>query len=247
MIAAANELTCPRCRLPLKQVRTSHGIFWACGNCGGRAITVELLRETFTPESINPLWLHALRKEGQSGAPCPSCKNPMIEVASSDRANMNVDVCQRCHFVWFDTREVDTLIPRPLPPAQAELPQKARELLAIEKVKRLAEEARGSDFGSVPPDEFWKQIAACFWHARRIRRGATRSTTVGNLDPVCCNHRRQWIRIYTPPRNRCAIWIDSRAGDAAARSHFPNFILSSRRPDSSHREHVFPFCFRRRR
>ena len=78
----------------------------------------------------------------------------MIEVASSDRANMNVDVCQRCHFVWFDTREVDTLIPRPLPPAQPELPQKARELLAIEKVKRLAEEARGSDFDSVRRTNF---------------------------------------------------------------------------------------------
>ena len=58
----------------------------------------------------------------------------MIEVASSDRAKMNVDVCQRCHFVWFDIREVDTLVPRPIPPAQPELPQKARELLAIEKV-----------------------------------------------------------------------------------------------------------------
>ena len=162
MIAAANELTCPRCRLPLKQVRTSYGMFWACGNCGGRAITVELLRRTFAPESINPFWLHALRKEGQSGAPCPSCRNPMIEVASSDRANINVDVCQRCHFVWFDVREVDTLVPRPLPAAQLELPQKAREILAIEKVKQLAEQARGSDFDSAPPDEFWKQIAACF-------------------------------------------------------------------------------------
>lgn len=86
----------------------------------------------------------------------------MIEVASSDRANINVDVCQRCHFVWFDVREVDTLVPRPLPAAQLELPQKAREILAIEKVKQLAEQARGSDFDSAPPDEFWKQIAACF-------------------------------------------------------------------------------------
>jgi len=50
-----SELLCPRCNLPLKEVRMSHGVFWACDKCAGRAITVELLRRTFTPESINPL------------------------------------------------------------------------------------------------------------------------------------------------------------------------------------------------
>ena len=30
------------------------------------------------------------------------------------------------------------------------------------KVKELAEEARGTDFDSTPPDEFWKSIAAFF-------------------------------------------------------------------------------------
>jgi len=159
---APNELTCPRCCLPLKQVQMSHGIFWGCGNCGGRAITIELLRRTFTPDSINPLWLHTLRHEGQNGAPCPSCQSSMLEVALSDRTKINVDVCRRCHFVWFDGREVDTLVPRTIPAAPTPLPQNAREILAIEKVKQLAEQARGSDFDSAPPDEFWKQIAACF-------------------------------------------------------------------------------------
>jgi len=64
-------LICPRCELPLKEVRTSGGVFWACGNCGGRAATIELLRNRFTSESINPLWLHAMRGEGRSGVPCP--------------------------------------------------------------------------------------------------------------------------------------------------------------------------------
>lgn len=154
------ELVCPGCQLPLTQVRTSKGIFWSCQNCGGRAIGVELLRHIFTPESINPLWLHAIRREGKSGRLCPSCRNPMIEVALSDSANVNVDVCRLCHFVWFDARETESLVPRPLPPAVPKLSQEARELIAIEKVKQLAEEARGSDFDSAPPDEWWKQIAA---------------------------------------------------------------------------------------
>lgn len=83
----------------------------------------------------------------------------MIEVNLSDSAGVRVDVCRLCHFVWFDPHEVDTLVPRPPPPAQLQLPQKARELLAMEEIKRIAQEAEGSDFDSVPPDEWWKTIA----------------------------------------------------------------------------------------
>jgi membrane associated rhomboid family serine protease/Zn-finger nucleic acid-binding protein len=157
---STEALTCPRCHLPLKEVRTTYGVFWKCGNCDGRAITVELLRRTFTEESINPLWLHAIRGEGESSAPCPMCKHPMLQVALSDKAQVRVDVCRVCHFVWFDAHELDTLVARPPQTTEPELPQKARELIAMEKVKELAEQAQGSDFDSAPPDEWWKQIAA---------------------------------------------------------------------------------------
>src|SRR5438477_10117993 len=40
------------------------------------------------------------------------------------------------------------------------MPQAAREAIALLQVKELAEEARGPDFDSSPPDEFWKSIAA---------------------------------------------------------------------------------------
>jgi membrane associated rhomboid family serine protease/Zn-finger nucleic acid-binding protein len=158
--SSGSELLCPRCKVPLQEVRTSGGVFWACNVCGGRAVTIELLRNRFTPESINPLWLHAMRGEGHSGALCPLCRHPMIDVALSDRAEINVGVCQHCHFLWFDAHEIDTLVPRvPQKPA-AKLPQKVREMLAIAEVQMLAEEAEGTDFDSAPPDESWKQIAA---------------------------------------------------------------------------------------
>jgi len=154
-----SDLLCPRCDLPLKQVRPSNGIFWSCEKCGGRAVGVELLRRTFTPESINPLWLHALRGEGQTGRNCPVCRRPMTEVELSDQAEVKVDVCRLCHFVWFDAKEVENLVPRPMPPPRPELPQKAREAIAMAKVEQLAEQARGTDFDSSPPDEWWKGIA----------------------------------------------------------------------------------------
>ena len=146
--------------MPLKDVRTSGGVFYSCDVCGGRAVTIELLRKRFTPESINPLWLHATRGEGRIGLPCPSCRQPMISVPLSEQAEINVDVCQHCHFIWFDAHEVDTLVPRQPDPVAPELPQKAREMLAIAEVERLAKQAEGSDLDSAAPEESWKQIAA---------------------------------------------------------------------------------------
>jgi membrane associated rhomboid family serine protease/Zn-finger nucleic acid-binding protein len=151
---------CPRCKVPLKDVRTSGGVFYGCDVCGGRAVTIELLRKRFTPESINPLWLHAMRGEGRAGLPCPSCGQPMLGVALSDQAEINVDVCKRCHFIWFDAHEVEILIPRQPDPVAPELPQKAREMLAIAEVERLAKQAEGPDLDSAAPEESWKQIAA---------------------------------------------------------------------------------------
>jgi membrane associated rhomboid family serine protease/Zn-finger nucleic acid-binding protein len=156
----ASEFLCPRCKVPLKDVRTSGGVFYGCDVCGGRAVTIELLRKRFTPESINPLWLHAMRGDGCVGLPCPSCRQPMIGVVLSDRAEISVDVCKHCHFIWFDAHEVDTLVPRQPEPVAPELPQKAREMLAIAEVERLSKQAEGSEFDSAAPDESWKQIAA---------------------------------------------------------------------------------------
>jgi hypothetical protein len=36
----------------LKEVLTSGGVFYGCYVCGGCAVTIELLRKRFTPESI---------------------------------------------------------------------------------------------------------------------------------------------------------------------------------------------------
>jgi len=161
-LSSGSEFLCPRCKVPLKEVRTSGGVLYGCDRCGGRAVTIELLRKRFTSESINPLWLHAMRGEGRIGLPCPSCLQPMIGVVLSDQSEIKVDVCQHCHFIWFDAHEVDTLVPRRPEPvaAEPELPQRAREMLAMAEVERLSKQAEGTDLDSAPPEESWKQIAA---------------------------------------------------------------------------------------
>src|SRR5438067_4777058 len=108
------ELLCPACRVPLAEIRTSNGIIWRCARCDGRAVGLQLLRRTFTGESINPLWLHAIRDQGQQARPCPSCANAMIEVALTNSDGPRVEVCRICEFVWFDAGETQSLQPRPL-------------------------------------------------------------------------------------------------------------------------------------
>jgi Zn-finger nucleic acid-binding protein len=155
------DLPCPACRIPLTEVRAEHGIIWRCEKCDGRAVGLQLLRRTFTAESINPVWLHAIDNEGNSSRPCPSCGNAMIEVALDNSSGIRVEVCRICEFVWFDAGETGSLQVQPAsksPPAA--LSQETREAVALAKVQQLAEQARAPDSDSVASEEWWKRIAA---------------------------------------------------------------------------------------
>jgi hypothetical protein len=39
-MSSASEFFCPRCKVPLKEVCTSGGVFYGCDVCGGRAVTI---------------------------------------------------------------------------------------------------------------------------------------------------------------------------------------------------------------
>ena len=109
------ELLCPACRIPLTEIRTGSGIIWRCEKCDGRAVGLQLLRRTFAGESINPLWLRAVHNEGSRARPCPSCSNPMIEVAADSSGGIKIEVCKVCEFLWFDAGETQPLQVRPPP------------------------------------------------------------------------------------------------------------------------------------
>ena len=70
----------------------------------------------------------------------------MFEVALDSSSGIKVEVCRICEFVWFDAGETQTLQARPLPKPKPQVVS--------------PQEARGSDFDSAPPDEWWKSIAA---------------------------------------------------------------------------------------
>ena len=139
---------CPACHAALEQLRMEHGIFWACRQCGGRALSIELLRRTFAKESINPLWLRIIRGDGRPGRDCPCCERAMTEVALADHPDSPaVDVCRPCHFAWFDASEIGELQPIEV---AADSPRALRT--------RELREVRKHDLDDPPLHEWWQQL-----------------------------------------------------------------------------------------
>ena len=155
--------TCPQCNVPLgKQNSPTLGLTWVCPSCHGRALTLELLRHAVPQPLVNRLWQRA--RSGQYATPrrCPACRRPMAEVPiiAAESKTMYLDVCTGCHFVWFDTREFETLPKIRTKSSEEEaLPQKAREALALAPLEALRQESATMDT-LAPPDHWWQLAVA---------------------------------------------------------------------------------------
>ncbi|MBI5687226.1 MAG: rhomboid family intramembrane serine protease [Verrucomicrobia bacterium] len=137
-------------------------MIWACQDCGGRAISLGLLRREVQAGPINQIWRKARDEQGSAGRLCPSCMKPMLVVqVLPSGSRFDVDVCKRCQFLWFDKGEFDAMPALPPRPQTLEesLPQKARELVAEVEVRRIRERAQEESFGEEGPDDWWQTVA----------------------------------------------------------------------------------------
>lgn len=151
--------TCPNCQQPLTRQTTGFGVLWICTTCQGRAVSFELLRKTVARDFMNRLWQTARTNPDGAGKTCPACEMQMAQVSSDGvTCAVTLDVCTHCHFLWFDARESEELPIVPMPPPDAPLlSAKAREIIALQKVEALAEQARASD--NDRPEEWWQVVA----------------------------------------------------------------------------------------
>jgi membrane associated rhomboid family serine protease/Zn-finger nucleic acid-binding protein len=159
--------TCPNCGSGLVREQNQAGIFWVCQQCGGRAVGVALLRKTIGNDRVSSVWSRAVTADEDQGRPCPVCLRNMVEVSVGIAGQaLQLDVCKRCGFVWFDPAEYEAIPPPPPKPREPgevdekDLPQAAREALALYKVQQIAEQAR-EETGPMP-DEGWKTVPALF-------------------------------------------------------------------------------------
>lgn len=143
---------CPNCATPLSRAQNQLGVYWYCPGCTGRAVSLAVVRKAVAPEFVTRIWRAACANVGKPGRACPSCSFAMLEVAAPDtQLNFKLDVCKRCYLFWFDPHELESVPPNPEPPMADDktngdnLPQAAREALALYEVQRLAEQANQDD------------------------------------------------------------------------------------------------------
>ena len=135
-----------------------------CPECAGRAAGMSVLRRMGSKKSIQGLWLLARKGSGTPGADCPACRRAMVELdlpLANCPQPLRLDVCADCQFVWFDPREIDEL-PPPVAKAEQPLPQKGREVFAMQQLRRVAEkaEAEKTKHAEHYPDKPWQWIPA---------------------------------------------------------------------------------------
>ena len=140
-------MRCPRCSVELtKSMYDNKIIAFYCSCCGGIAVTMAGLRSLgVAGENTFNIWQSAITEPIKKHLPCPGCHEMMSSVKLSDGdTRFYIDVCVKCHTLWFDAGELER-IPLDIAVPQNELPQKAREILAlhdIEKVKYPEEPVR---------------------------------------------------------------------------------------------------------
>lgn len=139
--------TCPNCQTDLKRVRSKFGIFWVCPSCKGRAVTLEVIRKVIPRAVVNKLWQRTLNGEFLQKRNCPSCDLPMNEVPLATAEHTTyLDVCTKCHIIWFDDTEYQRLPKIPAEKtAEKKMSLKARQALAIAEVQMMNERQRMED------------------------------------------------------------------------------------------------------
>ena len=121
-----DEFICPACGLKLREVRMERGVFWACAQCGGRALSVELLRRTFTAASINPFWLRTISGAGRIGRNCPI--HAMLEVALSEDAGARRSMSAGVAILFGSTRAKSLRPPREIPGPEPSFPKRGKRV-----------------------------------------------------------------------------------------------------------------------
>ena len=161
--------TCPNCGSGLMRTPGKAGIFWVCQGCSGRAVGVALLRKTIGADRVIALWSRAISSTQDDGKSCPVCSRAMTQVTMGLPSQaLELDICKRCEFVWFDPSEYESIPPPPPEPREPgrvddkDLPQAAREAIALYKVRQIAEQAQAEEEGDALPDEGWKTVPAIF-------------------------------------------------------------------------------------
>ena len=113
---------------------------------------------------VNRLWQRARSGKYSGTRHCPACRHGMPEVPIINNEKTEyIDVCTRCHFIWFDPHEFEHFPKVEIQKSQEPpLSIEARETLARARLESLKKEQQHQEMSDSNPDHWWEVILALF-------------------------------------------------------------------------------------
>jgi membrane associated rhomboid family serine protease/Zn-finger nucleic acid-binding protein len=150
-------LPCPSCRDRLNRIQTPKGFIYGCPKCGGRSVTIPVLRKDADGAFVKDLLAAAREKGTHSRRQCPHCGREMTRCSLSvPRGTLELDYCALCNQVWFDPKEYQS-VPPPPPDRSQELSPRCREALAMYKLSQVDPTPAIDEEG---PEDTWQYVPA---------------------------------------------------------------------------------------
>lgn len=105
-------MICPRCSVELEKSNYNDAVIcYTCPHCNGQMLTMGGLRTLgVEPGNAFAIWDAALKGKLGSSLNCPECGSAMnsVKIDNGDCV-FYVDICIRCHAIWFDIGELEKL------------------------------------------------------------------------------------------------------------------------------------------
>jgi Zn-finger nucleic acid-binding protein len=106
------KCTSANCSQPLTETQSNWGTILSCSSCKGRAVKLSALKKIASPEAAEKLWRDSIKTHRVGSRFCPGCKRPMKIVRTETKHGaIELDVCNPCLLIWFDSMELEHLIP----------------------------------------------------------------------------------------------------------------------------------------
>jgi membrane associated rhomboid family serine protease len=137
-------------------VRQREGIYFACDQCGGRAVTVPQVRRTIGEKLTQELLRKIRNATGACERGCPYCHKFMLQFYWDDPP-LQLEACKPCNLIWFDHQEFESL-PEHAIESVYEAQMRAAEALGTHRVQEMKKRDAAGEQDA--PDETWKMVAA---------------------------------------------------------------------------------------
>lgn len=98
---------CANCGSELDSELREENRQWMCRVCGGRTVSLEMLKLAKSVEFALDLWARVRNGDGEPTRGCPVCRKTMIAVQFYEGYRCEAfEACKSCRFVWLDARLV---------------------------------------------------------------------------------------------------------------------------------------------